>query len=177
MPFNLNDFKGALKLEGARPTLFSASINFPVGASDRDFTFHCKAAQLPGKTIGTIEVPYFGRKIKVAGDQTFAEWTVTVIHEEKRHADPTNVRSNFELWMSNINTTVGNVRTLSNYKANAAVRQYAKVGGSPIQLYSFKGMFPTDISPIDVSWESNDTIEEFTVTLQYDWWESQSVLQ
>ena len=176
MPFNLTEFKGALRNEGARPTLFSASINFPVGASDRDFTFHCKAAQLPGKTVGVIEVPYFGRKIKVAGDQTFAEWTVTVIHEEKLGGDPTNVRSAFELWMSNINTTVGNIRTLNNYKANASVRQYAKAGGLPIQTYSFKGVFPTDISPIDVSWESNDAIEEFTVTLQYDWWESVSVL-
>jgi len=33
-------------------------------------------------------------------------------------------------------------------------------------------VFPTDVSPIDVDWGSNDTIEEFTVTLSYQWWES-----
>lgn len=176
MPFNIQDFKGFLNNEGARPTLFEAFLKFPVGSADADFSFHCKAAQLPGKTLGIIEVPYFGRKIKVAGDQTFAEWTVTVINEEKAAGDLTHVRSSFELWMSRINTTVGNLRTIGNaaYKCDAIVTQFGK-DGSTLQQYNFKNMWPSDVSPIDVSWESNDTIEEFTVTLQYDWWESASV--
>ncbi len=169
MPFNLNDFKGALVKEGARPTLFEAFISYP-GGPGRDFRFHCKSAQLPGKTLGIIEVPYFGRKIKVQGDQTFAEWTVTVINEETF-----KVRNSFERWMSEINTHVSNIKTKPNntYKAFALVNQYGKRGqGELLQQYKFEGLWPSDISAIDVSWESNDAIEEFTVTFQYDWWET-----
>jgi hypothetical protein len=167
MAFNLTDFKGRFSLEGARPTLFEAFIIFP-GFPNSDFSFHCKTAQLPGKTLGTVEVPYFGRKIKVQGDQTFADWTVTVMNEENF-----KVRNAFENWMSRINTTVGNVKTLpsNRYKSQALVNQYNKQNVL-LQQYKFEGMWPSDISPIDVSWESNDTIEEFTVTLQYDWWEN-----
>jgi hypothetical protein len=169
--FNLTDFKGRFSLEGARPTLFEAKVfGLPFADSRNDFTFHCKAAQLPGKTLGVVEVPYFGRKIKVHGDQTFAEWTVTVINEENFR-----VRNGFELWMSTINQHVQNTKVDLGYKAPLAfVTQYSKQG-AVVKEYKFVGMFPTDISPIDVSWESNDTIEEFTVTLQYDWWESAGV--
>lgn len=170
MPFQLDTFKGALSSQGARPTLFEATINYSGfdASALYDFTFHCKAAQLPGKTLGIIEIPYFGRKIKVAGDQTFAEWTVTVINEENF-----DVRNNFEKWMSVINTHVGNRLADRSYKqTNAEVFQYNKIGGAPSKKYKFNSIWPSDISAIDVSWESNDAIEEFTVTLQYDWWES-----
>jgi hypothetical protein len=29
-----------------------------------------------------------------------------------------------------------------------------------------------DISPIEVDWAANDTIEEYAVTFAYQWWES-----
>lgn len=172
MAFNLNRFKGEMAFEGARPTLFEAILSFPgttiTGKALSDFTFHCKSAQLPGKTLGIIELPYYGRKIKVHGDQTFAEWTVTIMNEETF-----NVRNTFENWMSQINTTQSNLQFLNSkqYKCDAKVFQYNK-SGRKIKEYNFNGMWPSDISAIDVSWETNDAIEEFTVTLQYDWWTS-----
>lgn len=166
MPFDINRFKGAFGLEGARPTLFEATI-FGLPFANREFTFHCKAAQLPGKTLGIIEVPYFGRKIKVAGDLTFAEWTVTVLNEETF-----NVRNAFELWMSTINQHNANTKVDSGYKGRlASVTQFGK-DGDQVKTYDFQGMWCSDISAIDVAWDSNDQIEEFTATLQYDWWES-----
>jgi len=168
MPFNLQNFKSALVGEGARGTLFEAQLIFPpfAGGVDRNFTFTCRAAQLPGKTFGVIEVPYFGRKVKIAGDQTFAEWTVTVINDESFIT-----RNAFETWMSGINQHAGNVRTNPAYTANAYVTQFAKTG-EPIKEYKFVGLFPSDLAPIDVAWDQNDTLEEYTVTLQYQWWES-----
>lgn len=163
MAFNLNLFKGAFALEGARPTLFEARIIGPVGP---EFSFHCKAAQLPGKTLGVVEIPYFGRKIKVHGDQTFAEWTVTVINEETF-----SVRNAFETWMSTINTHSTNIKLPGRYRYTALVTQFSKIG-VPVKTYRFIDIWPSDISPIEVSWESNDQVEEFTATLQYDWWEA-----
>lgn len=171
MSFNVSDFKGRLVNEGARPTLFRAQINFPVagGAAFTDFQFMCKAAQLPASTVGTIEVPYFGRKIKVAGDRTFAEWTVTVINDESF-----SVRNAFERWQNAINSYQGNVRNIGNqYHADALVRQYGKSGeDNVIKTYNFKDIYPSEISTIDVNWETADSIEEFTVTLQYNYFTS-----
>ena len=83
MAFNINEIKSQLALGGARPSLFQVTLTNPVNAAaDLKFPFMCRAAQMPASTLGTIEVPYFGRKVKIAGDRTFAEWTVTLIQDE-----------------------------------------------------------------------------------------------
>ena len=165
MAFNFLKFKSALVEEGARPTLFEARIFFG-GLTENNFSFKCKTAQLPGKTMGMIEVPYFGRKVKIAGDQTFTEWTVTVINDESFAA-----RKEFEKWMSGMNEHAANLRTNTSYMADAEVVQYGKTG-EVINTYKFNGLWPSDISPIDVSWDTNDALEEFQVTLQYQFWTS-----
>ena len=76
----VDDFKAKIRGGGARPNLFKATINFP-GYADGDVelsSFLCKSALLPESTIGLITVPFRGRNLKVAGDRTFAPWTVTI---------------------------------------------------------------------------------------------------
>lgn len=164
MAFNLPNFISSLVGEGARPTLFEARIFFE-GLDQNNFSFKCKATQLPGVTHGVIEVPYFGRKIKVPGDKTFVEWTVTLINDESFDA-----RKAIQNWMSGINQNVANVRTNTNFYADAEIIQYAKTG-EELEKYKLVGCWPSDLAPVDVSWESNDALEEYTVTLQYQWWE------
>jgi hypothetical protein len=170
MAFNVNDIKQRLVTGGARPTLFEVNITNPINGGGNEITpFMVKAAQLPSSTLGVIEVPYFGRKIKVAGDRTFEEWTVTVINDEQF-----TIRSAMEDWMAAINTHEGNLRvgnaTFEGYKnTDAEITQFAK-DGSVLRVYSFKNIFPSVVAPIEMAWDSNDTIEEFTVTLQYDYW-------
>ena len=130
----------------------------------------CRAAQMPASTLGTIEVPYFGRKVKIAGDRTFAEWTVTLIQDEDM-----TIRNSMEQWSNSINSHLGNLRSFSTasptlYKANASVTHFGKTG-LPLRTYTFNGLFPTEVSPIDLDWNTTDTLEEFTVTFQYDYWE------
>lgn len=167
MPFNITDFKGNFPFDGARPNLFE--VNIPV--FDQKLTFTAKTAQLPGSTIGTIEVPYFGRTIKVAGNRTFPEWTITVINDEDFV-----VRNQLEEWMARINGHESNLAEAlySQYCFDAEVYQYGKQGDI-VKSYTFIDMFPADISPIDVSWDANDAIEEYAVTFQYQYWTSPEV--
>jgi len=167
MPFNITDFKGNFPFDGARPNLFE--VNIPV--FDQKLTFTAKTAQLPGSTIGTIEVPYFGRTVKVAGNRTFPEWTVTVINDEDFV-----VRNQLEEWMARINGHESNLAEsfYSQYCFDAEVYQYGKQGNI-LKTYTFIDMFPADISPIDVSWDANDAIEEYAVTFQYQYWTSPEV--
>ena len=176
--FNVSKFRSQMRGDGARPNLFSCSIpNLTtningVNGSEVAFNFMCRAAQLPGSTVNSIPVNYFGRELKFSGNRVFSEWTVTIINDEDF-----SIRNTFELWMSSLNSHVNNLRSsiLVNpltYQKDATVRQYGKAGGKPIKEYKFIGMFPTDVSPIELDWSANDSIEEFAVTFAYQWWES-----
>ena len=178
MAFNVQDFRSTMLFDGARPNLFEVNLNFPRGAPNSLAAsisrFMVKSAQLPGSTIGIAPVYYFGREIKFPGNRTFADWTVTIINDEDFV-----IRNALEKWMNELNSHEGNTRTAvnsENYSATGLVKQYGKKSSTetplPIKAYNFVGMFPVDIAPIDLDWGSNDSIEEYTVTFAYQWWES-----
>jgi hypothetical protein len=162
--------------DGARPNLFSVSLVFPTdvsggAAAGQKVTFMAKTAQLPGSTVGTVPVYYFGRELKFAGNRTFADWTLQIINDEDF-----SIRNAMERWMNNINSHAGNTRSAtsavpSNYSVDAEVIQYGKTG-KELKRYKFVGLFPLDLAPIDLDWGSNDTIEEFSVTFAYQYWET-----
>jgi T4-like virus tail tube protein gp19 len=176
MPFAVQDFLSKMVFDGARNNLFECTITFPtnvvpnpIGASER-YTFFARSAQLPGSTVNQVPVNYFGRELKFAGNRTFPEWTVTIINDEDFM-----VRNAFERWMDGLNTHRSNLRLPGmvnnvDYMQDGTVIQYGKAG-DPIKQYNFIGMFPVDISPIDVDWSTNDAIEEYAVTFAYQWWE------
>ena len=100
MSLRIDDLKAKLTGGGARPNLFKATIDFPnyAGGNSELTSFLCKAAQMPSSVIGQIDVPFRGRQLKVAGDRTFENWTITVINE-----DGFEVRNSFERWQNGIN--------------------------------------------------------------------------
>lgn len=171
MAFNINEIKSQLTFGGARASLFQVSFNNPAnGVGNVKVPFLVRAAQLPGSTLGVIEVPYFGRKIRLAGDRTFASWTVVVMNDEDFL-----IRNSLEEWSNKINSLAGNLRSFTSasplqYKSTAQVTQYGKTGEA-LRTYQFNGIFPAEISPINVDWNTTDTIEEFEVTFAYDYWE------
>ena len=171
MAFNINEFAGALSQGGARPSLFQVSITNPInGVADVQVPFLCKAAQIPASTLSAIDVPYFGRQLKVAGTRTFAEWSPTIINDENFA-----IRNAMEQWTNAINSFQGNINTAggsspSLYKANAQVTQFGK-DGEVLRVYDFVGLFPTEVAAIDLGWENGDAIEEYTVTFVYDYWQ------
>jgi len=171
MAFNINEIRSQLALGGARPTLFQVNITNPANAAgDLKTPFLIRASQVPASTLGFIEVPYFGRKVKISGDRTFAEWNVTVMNDEDFL-----IRNSMEEWMNTINSHLGNVRGFGSaadlaYKQTAQVTQFSKTG-VPIREYTFNGIFPVNITEMEVDWNATDIIQEFQVTFQYDWWE------
>ena len=161
MAFNIDTFKGQIPGGGARPTLFSVELT---GAEYYKVPFLAKAASLPASTLGTIELSYFGRKVKVAGDRTYAEWSITIINDEDML-----IRKGLENWHSKVNHASSNLRTMTEYKEDAQVHQMGKTGGI-IRTYNFVGLWPSEIGAIELAWDTNDAVEEYTVTLQYDYW-------
>ena len=179
----ISEFKTKLSGGGARPNLFEVVIpSFPSGINDawdqeeqRDFKFLCKASQLPGSTVPAISVPFRGRILKIAGDRTFDDWTITVINDESF-----NLRTAFEKWMNGISKLDDGTGIVNpnSYMTDAMVRQLGRSntagstdnnsgGGQQnviLRTYNFFDIFPTEVSAIDLSYDTSDTIEEFTVT-------------
>jgi hypothetical protein len=167
---NIDDFKAKLKGGGARPNLFKATINFPAYAQgDVEITsFMCKAAQLPASIMGIIEVPFRGRQLKIAGDRTFETWSPTILNDTDFV-----VRNAMERWMNGINAHSANTGLVApaDYSADLTVEQLDR-DETVLKRYNFRGCFPTNISAIDLAYETNDAIEEFTVEFQVQYWES-----
>jgi hypothetical protein len=181
----ISQFKSKLAGGGARPNLFEVSIpSFPSSISDAwtsgdngengTFKFLCKAAQIPASTVAEIPVPFRGRVMKVAGDRTFDTWTVTIINDEDF-----KLRTAFEQWSNKLTKLDDNtgVTNPASYMTDAYVQQLGRgstrfsttnVGGehSVLRTYKFYDIWPSEISSIDLSYDSTDTVEEFTVTFQ-----------
>lgn len=174
--FNANAFRNELSHGGARSTLFEVTLTFPGfvpggAAAGNKFSFMCKAAQIPGMTLGLIEIPYFGRTVKVPGDRTFEDWNVTIINDEDYL-----VRNAFEAWNDGIarldhdtnSTRAPGAAGVNGYVADLTVKQYGK-GGQVVKQYQIKNAFPFVVDPIELSWENRDQIEEFGVTFAYEY--------
>tara|TARA_B100001250_G_scaffold282026_1_gene244274 strand:- start:280 stop:867 length:588 start_codon:yes stop_codon:yes gene_type:complete len=173
----ISDFKSALVGGGARPNLFEVQLaTLPGGITwDGDsFKYMCKAAALPASTIANIDVPFRGRIFKVAGDRTIETWSVTVINDESF-----KLRNAFEEWMqliAKLDTNIG-ATSPESYMVDADVYQLGRGqdassttnnGNSNVVLkqYKMESIFPTSLSAIDLSYDTGDTIEEFTVEFQ-----------
>jgi len=166
MAFSINEFKSQLVGGGARSALFQVQITNPIlGVADFKVPFMVKTAAIPESTTNVITVPYFGRFVKYGGDRSFASWPVTIINDEDFA-----VRNAMEAWSNAINSHITNFRSSPfDYKAQAQVTQFGK-DGSVLREYTFEGLFPTQISTIDLAWANESAIEEFGVTFEYDLW-------
>ena len=167
--------------QGVKPNMFLINIQFPeqikLESEDQKLTnILCKSAALPGSNLGVIEVPFRGRTVKIAGDRTFDTWTTTFFNDKDF-----KLRSFFEQWANSINTHEGNTAPLftpnnsDGYMADLGVKQLEKDAseeGAFLREYTLKYCFPTNVSPIDLAYDSNDQIEEFTVEFQYTYWKA-----
>ena len=169
----ISDFKSKLAGGGARPNLFEVELAFPTAvAIENDVLqkarFLVKAAALPSSTINPIEIPFRGRILKIAGDRTFETWTITVINDVDFV-----IRSAFEKWMNIINKLddATGLQNPDDYQKDAMVHQLDRDGGI-LRSYKFWDIFPTNLSAIDMSYETTDTLEEFTVEMQVHFWEA-----
>lgn len=191
----IDSFKSKLVGGGARSNLFEVSFgeslsgtNVPVFsklvlgnlAPDQGDLMLIKSAGLPASTIAEVAVPFRGRTLKVAGDRTFDVWTITVINDTDF-----KWRSLFERWMNyivKVSDGSGSINP-SDYQADMNVAQLSRAPGvapnaentqniDVLRRYIVHGVFPTNISQIDLSYNNENEIEEFTVDLQVQWWEA-----
>lgn len=188
---SIDQFRGKFA-EMARPNLFQVSIYLPktqlaplqpvndaVVASTQDndgdgttsldelTQFMVKAASFPASTIGVVEVPFRGRQLKIAGDRTYEPWSVTVLNDEGF-----TIRQQMETWAQTIQEYKINGSSAQNtgeYMGRAIVDQLSR-DGEIIKQATLEGIWPSNISALDLDWGTNDTPEEYTVEFQVQYW-------
>ena len=168
----ISNFKSKLTGGGARANLFEVVLTFPDAAQPDSAVlekarFLVKGANLPASNVAQIEVPFRGRVLKIAGDRTFDSWTVTVINDTDFA-----IRSAFERWSNTINRLSDNtgLTNPADYQADAYVYQLDR-DGSTLRSYRFFDTFPTQVGPIELSYDAQG-VQEFTVELQVQYWEA-----
>ena len=169
---NINDFKAKLAGGGARANQFKVTMPFPgysqVGGEIEDLAFLCRATSLPGMTVPSFNVPFRGRAIKIAGDRTIEDWSVTAYNDTDF-----KLRNAFERWMNGINNMTDNegLTNPADYQVDAFVDQLDR-NGATLKSYTLRGVFPTTHSAIDLDYDEKTEVEKFTVTLAYQYFES-----
>jgi hypothetical protein len=173
----IDEFKGRLRGGGARANLFRCNVFFPAvviqqGDAAEEIQFLARSASLPGSSIEVGEIAFRGRTLKIPGNRTFEEWTITVYNDTDF-----NIRNTFENWSDAINTHVGNVQRVSGGNVFTDLFQRAAVDqldgqGQVIKSYTFENVWPSAIGSIELSYDATAEIETFDVTLQYSHWES-----
>ena len=169
---NINEFKSRLRGGGARSNQFKVTLPFPgyaaVGGETSDLAFLCKASALPGQSIPSIAIPFRGRELKIAGDRAFDDWTITVIND----TDFKLYRA-FERWMNGINNMTDNegIANPADYQVDGFIDHLDR-NGSTLKSYTYRGLFPTALGNIDLNYATNDAIEEFSVTFNFQYFET-----
>ena len=179
MAFAVSEFKSALKQGGARSSLFNVEFQYPSTLTTspnppNQAGFLVKATTIPASTIGSYDVYYHGKAIKVAGDRTYDTWDTTIFNDEDF-----GIRNTLESWMAGISNHKLNTRDkatfqnmsegdVAKYKSTLQVTQLSKAG-KELRTYVFKGAWPSALSAINLDWSSQE-IEEYTCTWQYDSW-------
>jgi len=169
---NISDFKAKLAGGGARSNQFKVTMPFPgyasVGGEIEDLAFLCRATSIPSMEIANINVPFRGRAIKIAGDRTIPSWSVTVYNDTNFR-----LRNAFERWQNGINNMSDN-EGLTNpvdYQVDAFLDHLDR-NGNTIKSYTLRGVYPTAIAAIPLDYDEKTTIEEFEVTLEYQFFDT-----
>ena len=171
----LDEFKANLIGGGARANQFRVTFNTPgaiaTGLDVRKASFLIKAAALPGQTIGEIAIPFRGRNLYIAGDREFETWETTVINDTDF-----NVRNAMERWLNAINDLATNtgLSNVADYTADLTVEQLDR-DDTVLKSYILRNCMPQGTGAIELSYETANAIEEFTVTWRYSHFEASSV--
>ena len=169
---NINDFKARLKGGGARANQFKVTLPFPgysaVGGETADLAFLCNATSIPGQNLGTVPVNFRGRILNLVGDRTFNPWSITVLNDTDF-----KIYRGLERWMNGMNNMTDNegLTNPADYQVDAFVDQLDR-NGATIKSYTLRGAHPVTIAAISLGYGTNNAIEEFDVTFNYQYFDT-----
>lgn len=168
---SMNDFRNELKTPYS-PTQYKVefalpeSISSDASVANRQLSFLCKNAQMPGVNIGEIEIHHRNNVIPYPGDTTFDPWEATIIM-----SNDFIIRNAMEDWAK----AIKNFDSTSGFTDFADITVPIKIimldkNDNELKSVTLENAFLQNITPVDLSYESKDTIAEFNITVRYSHW-------
>lgn len=167
----IEQFKNKL-YQVVRPNRFIVAV-YPPSSVDLPneiefLSYMAQGAKIPEKSLGEIDVKFHGMTLKLPGDYTHEDLTITFLNHYGWEP-----RSFFENWIEQIqlvnddNTRIDAVDVIND----ASITIY-QVGDNEMALgfYTFFNIYPKNISAIELSMEAVDQAETFTVDFAYSHW-------
>ena len=157
-----------------RPSLFLVSTSFTnmtdIGASQElGGGLLIKSTTLPGTSIGTVEIPYRGRKAYLPTHRQLpGDISMSIIYHKTQ-----DWHSEFTSWMDSFQSAAGTEIAggdSSNDSMTIESRNPANAGitdSDYFHKYTLYGCIPTSIGAAELSAESADSLLEFTINIQY----------
>ncbi|ANM46495.1 tail protein [Morganella phage vB_MmoM_MP1] len=160
---NLTDITQAFESgDFARPNLFEVEIPY----LGKTFKLKCKAATMPASTVEKVPVGYMNRKLNIAGDRIYDDWTITVYND-----DAHDTRKALLNWSNQAHGRGDAItgETPAQYKKTALVRQFHRNGQTVTHEETIQGLWPTNIGELQYDWDSNNEVSTFECTFAIDW--------
>lgn len=184
MSFNINEFLTNAGEGFARETHFSVEITLPKilqdltnKGQDRDISFMCNAAQIPGRRLETVTQSRFGMGLyqPFAVGAVFTPLTLEFYCDAK--ADTLKL---FHSWHDRVfqpmTDSAGNkvnglkVEFPDNYLTTLSLFQH-DVKGDKIAEWKFYDAFPEAITPIQLSWSARNSFIVVQTEFAYAYFE------
>lgn len=166
---------------GSRPNRFEVLLTtaFPSGATkvfqpNQKEKFKIFAASLPSAELGTIQVPYRGRMLNLAGDRNYSTWTIGVYDDNNSD----NLWKSFQHWKERIDGHVSH-----QVGGGIAVKDFAfkslqtkwtvnqlDLNGTVIRTIDLFNCWPEQITALTLDMGSAN-FSTFTVNLVFDYYQ------
>lgn len=172
---DLTGFRASISQGLLRPNQFRVELNFPsfvTGGTTASFfgQFHCKAASLPASTVSPVPVYYQGRAINVAGERDFQPWQIMVYNENFQ------VKDALTRWSHGINNISNNTGIIqpAQYQTDIIIKQLTR-NGDVVKTVKLIDAMPVEVGPLELDFDANNTVQMFSTTFVYNYFEETGV--
>jgi len=175
MAGDISQFKASFKTEVARPNRFDVNIPVPLTLlpyvnSAKSLNYRCENAQLPGRTLETIDQKIGSNPIEKYPHRTsYTDIDLSFIID-----DDMNQKVFFDAWLNFINPNYNyNFRYKGDYVTTITVNQY-DVTNQLSYSVDLVDAYPISMNQMDLDW-SADGMHKLNVTFAYTEWRNNSL--
>ena len=168
---SLHDFKSSFKGDLAKVNRFDVEIPLPLTLltyvkTARNLLYRCEVANLPGRTLATMEQKTYGPVEKYPYLSTYNDMDLTFIVD-----DDMSQKTLFDGWINFINPSYNNnMRYKENYATTLTINQY-DVSNEKTYSVSLMDAYPISMNQLDLDW-NGDGYHKLTVTFAYTYWKN-----
>ena len=174
MAGTINDFRASFKGDIARPHRFDVMIPVPLTLIQyrniaQQLTLRCEAAEMPGRTLATMEQKIYGPTEKFPYHTTYTDMNLTFMVSEDMAE-----KQFFDAWMELINPTTNfNFKYKGDYATPITINQYDLQNQKTFSV-DLIDAYPISVNQLDLAW-NNDGYHKLAVTFAYTYWKNNSV--